>query len=188
MSDLTVKDCEERLHRYLEDWEEGQLGREEGLVYNVAMLVKLAKQMEKELRIRRAQQPHHAAGDPVTQGAFNALIARKKALEQQLQEARDQIPWRDGRPLTPEEVRKMRLDLDFYKRREESICEAVGQVADDGQFRNDIIARLERLYREHATMKKQLEEYQSAEQESSCAHDMVNDECINCGVRFSAPP
>lgn len=43
-------------------------------------------------------------------------------------------------------------ELAFYKDRERSICEAAGGVCDGGQYRADIISRLQRLARDSADL------------------------------------
>jgi len=51
-----------------------------------------------------------------------------------------------------------RAELDFYQRREASICAAVGEVANDGRYRADIVGRLQRVYRERDEARAELED------------------------------
>ena len=55
-------------------------------------------------------------------------------------------------------IRELDSKLKWYIRREASICEAIGGVADGGQYRNDITARLSKLFREHTEMGELMKE------------------------------
>jgi hypothetical protein len=85
------------------------------------VLALIETETQRELRIRKRQQPYDENGEPITQAAYNALLAQRNQLLAQVGSLKEELSLDRAEHLrVATELKEARDQLDYWKRVETS--------------------------------------------------------------------